>query len=510
MYKESVDNLAYISAATRYNTERRALLRGYFDHALRTEEIFNSGVSDVAISDYWKEQGLDPDSPMRSFRQLLLMFPDDPDLQHYQMYLSIRYAHLSEQIRGEIGYSAVDLVSFEAFLFNTISEKVENLDIGSTYHVFEDKTELITLDEFEEPSRVFQNKWQACIEFSRSDLIDEFLAQTEDQPLSQELPLNERIDAVNSMIEFLSIQYSKDEDYLPNQFISTPLFTSKRDKDRIFVPFPSLLVSTTQIRIEELFQNNTELKNIEDSEKGDLVEELALEALGEFDRRNLIQSFKYTDPHPRETDGLLLLEDSYWAVEVKSHPIFRKVPTDISTALDRFEDKLKEAISQGENTLNFLRDQGDDILYHLAGEKSPSEKEYGVIVILDGLLPTLFSQNQRVDQIFGMSGIYDALDKDDRVLLITLFDLFELSHQTNELDRLEDFLIWRTDFGFDMPVLAFNEREYWAIYFDNLDSDIPLKEMLDDAAKKESVVAYISERFNDKPYLPDDGFDTSD
>lgn len=109
-----------------------------------------------------------------------------------------------------------------------------------------------------------------------------------------------------------------------------------------------------------------------------------------------------------------------------------------------------------------------------------------------------------------MGEIYQAVKEEDRILLITLFDLFELANQTDELDRFEDYLLWRTDYGFDMPVFSFNERDYWAMFFDNYDSNESLQEVIDDAAEKESLITYISNRFNDKPYLPDDGFDESD
>ena len=111
-----------------------------------------------------------------------------------------------------------------------------------------------------------------------------------------------------------------------------------------------------------------------------------------------------------------------------------------------------------------------------------------------------------MDRIFDMSEIYESVAEKDRILLITLFDLFELANQTEELDRLEDFLLWRTDYGYDMPVFSFNERDYWAMFFDNYDSNDKLQNAIDDAAEKQSLITYISSRFNDKPYLPDDGF----
>ncbi|WP_435348048.1 hypothetical protein [Haloarchaeobius sp. HRN-SO-5] len=506
MTRQGIENLGVLAAAARYNTERRPILRGYFDTALQSGQIFSTEIVDEAVSDYSKDQDIDPRNPEDAFRQLLLMYPDDAEPQHYQIYLSVRFGDMSEQIRSNQAYSAVDLISFEAFIRNLVSDRAEQLGISSKYYTYSDKEELVQVDEFERPSVIFQNKWISCIEFSRSTLIDSFLAETEDQQLAQEQSVANRIDAVNSMINFLSKSYDENEQYSSYQFLDTPLFEVPGKENRILVPFPSLLVNTAHIRIENIFQNDEGLRKTEDSEKGELVEELTMDALSEFESRNLIRSFKYTDPHPRETDGLLLFEDSFWTVEVKSHPIFRKVPNDLSIAIDRFESKAKSAIEQGQNTIEFLREQGSDILYNLTGEKSTENKEYGTIVVLDGLLPTLFSQNRRVDQLFGTSSIYDSVEEHDRVYLITLFDLFELTNQVDELDRLEDFLLWRTDFGFNMPVFSFNEREYWAMYFDNYEPDKEFQETIDDAAERDILVTYISERFNDKPYLPKDRF----
>lgn len=506
MSSYGLENLSLLSSINRYNTERRLLIRGYFDSILQSGAMFNEEVTQESIQEYWESDGLAPEQPENVFRHFILMYPDDPDRQHYQFYLNLRYANLSEEIRDKVGFSAVDLISMEAFIYNQITDKADSLGIGSTYHTFESKEEFINSSEYEQPSEAFRNKWLACIEFSRSELINSFLIETESQPFAQNFSISERIDVANNMINFLSVEYGPENDYARQQFLSTPLFGVKGGEDRILVPFPSLLVSTAQMRIEELFQQHKEVQLAEDRTKGDLVEELAFEAFAEFDSRNLIQSFKYNDPHPRETDGLLLFDNSFWSIEIKSHPIFRKIPDDLQTAKTRFREKTKEAITQGENALDFLRDRDNNILYNIAGIKSPRDKDFGTIVVLDGLLPTLFSQNKRMDRIFDMSEIYESVAEEDRILLITLFDLFELANQTEELDRLEDFLLWRTDYGYDMPVFSFNERDYWAMFFDNYDSNDKLQNAIDDAAEKQSLITYISSRFNDKPYLPDDGF----
>lgn len=509
MNKLAVDNLSYISAATRYNTEKRAMLRWGFDRVLTSGDVFNHEITKSDISDYAGNLDLensDPELPEKWLQHLLLIYPDDPDPRHYQMFLQMRYADMSEQVRNELGFSIVDMLSVEAFIRNKISDKAECYNIDSDYHTFKNKQEYTELRDFEEPPQSFEDDWLSCIEFSRAELINEFIDDTENQQLAQELSLSKRIDMVNSIIGTLSSEFSKDVNHSRYQFLKTPLLKIPEKEDCIVVPFPSVLLTTSHFRVGLLFQQHRQLKSIEDSQKGDIVEELALKALSGFDSRNLVESFRYNDPHPREADGLLLFEDSFWAVEVKSHPIFRKFPDDIQTGLGRFKKKTKESIEQGEKTLEFLREQerGNKLLYNLTGEKSYDDKEYGMIIVLDGLLPTLFSQSQMMDELFGMGDVYDELEKDDRVWVVSLFELFELADQIEERDRLEDFILWRTDFGFQMPVISFTERDYWAMYFDNYDTDQAFKEEIDRAAQEE-IHFYISDRFNDKPHIPENG-----
>lgn len=509
------NNISFLSAAARYNTERRPVLQGAFDYYLREGRLFTDEITDTAVGEYWDKEGvgvaesrkeLDAEETEKLFRHLLLTVADDPEPVHYQMYMGIRYAPVSDELREELGYSAVDLVSMEAMIYNEISEHAKDLGIASKSHTFESRDEYTEPAEFEHPTEIFRNKWTACIEFTKSEMLDTFLTETADQPLAERLSLEERLESAEAMLSFLTTQLNQDEGFREGQFFLTPLF-EREEQDSIVVPFPNLLVTTAQIRIEELFQQNDGLKVVEDDRKGDLVEDLAIDVLEKFDSRNLVRSFKYTDPHPRETDGVLFFDESLWSVEVKSHPIFRKIPDDLDIALSRFETKVSEAISQGHNTVDFLTGEGEDLLYHLMGAKSTQGIECGTIVVLDGLLPTLFSQNHRIDEMLGLTELHKRVNADDRVYLITLFDLFEIADQTEEIDRLEDFLLWRTDYELDMPLFAFNERDYWAMYFDNIIDNPQFQDALARGAEDDIVGVYISDRFNDKPHLPYDGFE---
>lgn len=499
-----IDNISFLSAAAKYNSERRVILGGAFDHFLLSGRLFTKSISEEAIRDYYQtEQPIDQGDLQSIFRMLQLIQADDPDSQTYQAYLFLRYSPRSEDIRDKLGFSAVDMVSLEAMIHNLIYERAEEFGIRSDFHVFENKQQLAELVEFETPTKVFEDRWFACIQFEKNDLIAKFLAQIGHQELPQELGIDKTIDVANDIISTLSIPLDESIDYEEYQFFKTPIF--ELDENRLVIPFPNFLVNTAQLRIEELIQQDERLQKIEDQRKGDLVEELVVTALKSFESRNLIHSFHFNNPDPGETDALLFFEDSYWAVEVKSHPIFRKLPGDIDTAIHRFQQKSIEAIDQGQRAIDYL-EHNESLFYNLTGKKSPKDFQKGTIVLLDGLIPTLFSQNRRVDQYFGISEIYDSVSSGDRVYILTLFDLFELSNQVEELDRLEEFLIWRTEFGFDMPVHAFNEREYWAMYFDNYAVDEDFRQTIDDAAERDIVVNYISQRFNDKPHLPEQGF----
>lgn len=83
---------------------------------------------------------------------------------------------------------------------------------------------------------------------------------------------------------------------------------------------------------------------------------------------------------------------------------------------------------------------------------------------------------------------------------MSLYDLYQLTQQP-EVGQFEDLLKWRTGYDGDLPIRGFNEREYWAFYFDNYRNDPGMQEGLELAVEKDIVTLYISERFNSKDHL---------
>lgn len=498
-----IENLKYLSAVTRYNTERRPPLRSAAHSLLNTEEIYHSHLSKSDIKPLLEEQHPKNSSSNSNLETLLFTWPDDPYAPAYQFYLMVRYQGISEVLRDEFAFSAIDMISMEALIFNLITKSAGVLGISKEYHQFSSKEEFARIDDYTDPEEDFLDKWGACIQFSRSDLFDEFLAET--QEWADEFGLDSRLETADKILNFLTADLSGTRNEGTIDLFRTPIVTTDRVGKRLFVPFPRLLVNTAQVRVERLFEDSSVARKEEESTKGEVVEDLVTEAFNHFESRNFVRGLRFNDPHPRESDGLLIFEDSYWVVEVKSHPVFRKVPHRPDIAVNRARERVESAIEQGRHAIEYLEDQNPGLLFNLSGIKNPDEKESGLIIVLDGFLPTLFSQNRRADQMSGFDKIYADLQENERVYLITLFDLFEIADQ-EEHDRLEEFLLWRTGYAFDMPIFAYNERDYWAMYFDLLDADAEMMATIDEASSKGMLVPYISDRFNDKPYLPEDGF----
>lgn len=164
--------------------------------------------------------------------------------------------------------------------------------------------------------------------------------------------------------------------------------------------------------------------------------------------------------------------------------------------------KVIQAVDQTRKTLDYLNNlEGDfGLLYNLTGNKNYDHMNTGGVIILDGFLPTLFSGNERADRTLGLDEIHDHIFDDERIVVITLYDLYQLIQQ-QEIDLFNEFLQWRTGYRGNIPVWGYSEREYWAFYFDNYRNDDEFQSGVELAAEKEIITIYISARFNDKPYF---------
>lgn len=105
-----------------------------------------------------------------------------------------------------------------------------------------------------------------------------------------------------------------------------------------------------------------------------------------------------------------------------------------------------------------------------------------------------------MDQELGVGQVHQYLANDDRVVILTLYDLYQLL-QEEEMENIDEFLLWRTGYDKSFPIWGYSEREYWAFYFDNYRDNGEWEEALETAVEKDIGTIYISERFNDKSHL---------
>ena len=99
------ENLCYLSAVSKFNTERRTIVRKCLDQLLRSGQLLDEEVSIEQLQECGsqKEQiakdhsgGFD-----YSFEELILSVPDDVRPHDFQKYLLFRYHHVEEQLESK-------------------------------------------------------------------------------------------------------------------------------------------------------------------------------------------------------------------------------------------------------------------------------------------------------------------------------------------------------------------------------------------------------------------------
>lgn len=305
-------------------------------------------------------------------------------------------------------------------------------------------------------------------------------------------------------LDSLSITIGRDlNNQINSHFLLKPLiklFDEEDDETYYTVPFPSILGSTVQFRVENYIQNSKKLKKVEEKSKGNIVEFLANKIFASFPNKNIIKNFKYKlDKRSYESDIVLFLKDSIWVVEVKSHPIFRKIPLDISRIIPIFINKVREGLNQGLRTLDYLNNQ-KELLFNVGYGKELKNLIKGVIVVLDGFIPVLLSQNEGYDEILGTSTIYRKISNSTRIYVTTILDLYILSTQPDK-EGFENFLLWRTNHLGSFPIVSYDEREYWAFFNDLYNKNKDVRDAFQKSVENKLTIYYISARFNKKEYL---------
>ncbi len=111
----------------------------------------------------------------------------------------------------------------------------------------------------------------------------------------------------------------------------------------------------------------------------------------------------------------------------------------------------------------------------------------GIIIVVDGVYPNLNIQ------AYSKQSVNDA-----PLYVIDYFDLRTLIDEP-EICNLEEFLLWRTQKP--MPVLCFDEKDYWNYYFDRYCQLKDIRNAFRIQQEKKTTLIYTGYRFNRKDYL---------
>ena len=213
--------------------------------------------------------------------------------------------------------------------------------------------------------------------------------------------------------------------------------------------------------------------------KGKTFEKVALNLLSTIPRSKLYRNIKYSNGK-YELDGILNFKKSTWLIECSSRPpslsALRGNLKAISNDLKKSFWKCEKQVARA-----FENIQDPSIIRYA------KRKRKGAIIIIDGVYPNLnFRRFWKLPE----------LEKPRYV--INYFDLRTMVSQPESL-KFEEFLLWRTQKN--MPIVAFDEAEYWAFYFDNYRRREKARQTFEALKKNNSIMMYVSARFNDKRHF---------
>lgn len=491
-------NIRQLSVLSQYNTERSHLIRRFADHLLETGHIFReqTGIEDIKEFCENERDVEDVEESMDQLQHHLLFSLAETTPEHIATgYVLDRYEHVNEELHEEFGFDSTSLILMENVLGNFVYMMHYEQEIADKVHEFDSKEQYADLCFVAEPDNDYRKKWFSCISLPKKVVVQQFVEQME-QAADQ---LDESFSNVQrdfqaeaeQVLTYLSLVPGEDD-----TFTFSPILIHG---ENIVIPFPRLLRTTTHFRVEALIDEAEESRKKEMESKGETVEYMATDVLNAFPNRNIVKNAHYKIGETQyETDAVLFFDDAVWAIEIKSHPLFKRIPFETERVVPKFNSKIREGWKQGARAIRFLNNNPQLVKYH-TGKKNLEELLNGVIVVLDGFLPTFFTQGERVDTILGTDSLHTFVEKelpeDIRVYVITLLDLYELSRQPDR-EHFEEFLDWRTRHLGTFPIQGYNEVEYWA-YAANPKN----REIMPKLIEKELVVPYTSSRFNNKRHL---------
>ena len=277
---------------------------------------------------------------------------------------------------------------------------------------------------------------------------------------------------VEKILSFLTID---DGDVKEGNEVSIALKPFVRiDSNTMILLTENYLIKALPLMYEALFKKISAFRD----SKGDAFEKLVGYTLRGLPFRTLALDRRYGK---YQIDAVLEFEKTNWFVEVKSHTVSYESLSGNPVAIERdLEKSIEKAILQGRTCFQHL--ESNSLSYF-----NGNGKKTGIIVVLDGTYPQL-----------NPTTAIRFFDEEIPVYIINWFDLRELLEQ-KEIIYFEKFLRWRI--SDPMPIVCFDEKDYWGYYFDRHLNVPHFDEIFKKSQEKMYRIFYSSPRFNDKRYL---------
>ncbi|MEO0199489.1 MAG: hypothetical protein ABIL91_07950 [candidate division WOR-3 bacterium] len=394
------------------------------------------------------------------FKQRCVLLHNIPQL-FIPEYLIMKFNPFSESFKNKFGFNIQSLWLFSFKLLEYLNFKKYVTNFKDEVYKFKSKEEYADLGFVAVPPALYIEKWKNVITNSISEL---------ERVLSGLLSSYE----LKEVVETFSISWDNlDENKIEINFSLKPLL--KINDDTLIVLNPEYLTRALPVKCEQLFKDIKEYRDA----KGKTFEATAQATLKMLPFKSLSFNVEYGAGY--EADAILEFEKSVWFVEVTSHPPSDKALEGDLNAIKRdLKRSIIKCIKQGKRCFDYSTTQPLSTFF-------AKRKINGILVIVDGIYPQLNLNN------------YVSFFKEKMpIYVINWFDLRTLAEQP-EIGYFEDFLLWRTQQP--MPIISFDEKDYWAFYFDRYIQDERMRETFRIMQEKNINAFYISYRFNNKEYL---------
>ena len=461
-----------ILATYHYNTERVELMEEVLKYFLTTRdcnlsipskarEIYNNKVvSSMKLRAIKKVDSFGDFLKSEWFKQKCVLLHNIPK-EFVPEYITMKFRPFSKIFEEKFGLNISSLWLFSFKLSEYLQFKKYMINFKDETYKFKSKEEYADLGFVAVPSTSYVEKWKNIVTLSIPELKRIFSG----------ILSHFELEKVLEMFSMHLKDIHKDDVHI--NFSLKPLL--RIDENTLVVLNAEYLTRALPIKYEKMLKDIKEYREA----KGKSFEILAQDTLKMLPFKSLTFNVKYGDSS--EVDAILEFENSLWFVEITSHSLSdRALEGDLIAIKKDLKKSIIKCIKQGKRCFEFCSTQ--PLSYYFA-----KGKINGVMIIVDGIYPQL-NLNTYIDFFTEKIPIY----------VINWFDLRTLIDQP-ELSSFEDFLLWRVQQP--MPIISFDEKDYWAFYFDHYTRDEEMKKTFKAMQEKNLRIFYISYRFNNKEYL---------